>query len=179
MALFGGRRDALLFRTMNRELINKIINTEVVVYQLSIQDTRVNIYGESTRKVFYSPMRFNCLISRASKEALGEETLADYSHTATFSFLRPDLVEKNLVLSIGDIVKWDNEYYELNLVYSNQLWTGRNPDSHLTNIVDQEGEFGFNVSVKAEGYKVTADRLNLERVEPVTAYSIYDFPNKM
>lgn len=179
MALFGGRRDALLFQTMNRELINKIINTEVIVYQLSIEDTRVNIYGESTRKVFFQPMRFNCLISRAPKEAGGEEFLSDYSNTATFAFLRADLVAHNLVLSIGDIIKWDNEYYELNLVFSNQLWTGRNPDSHLPTVVDKENEFGFNVSVKAEGYKVTADRLNLERVEPVTAYSIYDFPNKL
>jgi|GEM_PF-738158 len=178
MALFGGKRDADLFTKINRELINKILNTEVVVYQLSTEHTRPNIYGESTRKVFFNPMRMNCLISRSSKEAAGEDGYADYTHTATFAFLRADLVEKNLVLNIGDIVKWDNEYYELNLVFSNQLWTGRNPDSHLETIEDKGREFGWNVSVKAEGYKTTPDRLNLEQVEPVTPYSIYEFPNR-
>lgn len=178
MALFGGRRDALLFRTMNSELINKIINTEITIYQLSTQLTRVNIYGESTKKVFFNPVRFNCLIARTPKEVVGDDTYSDYSNTATFAFLREDLKARNIVINIGDIVKWDNDYYELNLVFSNQYWTGRNPETHLPTVVDKDREFGFNVSVRAEGYKTTPDRLNLEFIEPVVNYSIYDMPNK-
>jgi hypothetical protein len=178
MALFGGRRDAQLVTSMNRELINRIINTEVTVYQLSTQLTRTNIYGESTKKVFYNPVRFNCLISRTPKEALGDDTYTDYSNTATFAFLRSDLQHINLVLNIGDIIKWDTDYYELNLVFSNQYWAGKNPETYLPSVVDKDREFGLNVSVKAEGYKTTADRLNLEFIEPVLDFSIYDFPNK-
>ena len=36
MALFGGQRDISLFRTLNRELINEIIDTEVVLAKLDL-----------------------------------------------------------------------------------------------------------------------------------------------
>ena len=47
MALFGSARDASLVRSINRELINEFIDTEVAFYKLSLEDTRSNIYDES------------------------------------------------------------------------------------------------------------------------------------
>ncbi len=178
MALFGGKRDAALFKRMNRELINKIINTEVVIYQLSTELTRTNIYGESIKKIFFNPIRMNALISREDKTVIGDDSFIDFGYSATFSFLRDELVEKNFVISTGDIIKWDNDYYEANNVFSNQLWAGKNPDSHLPLVLDQDREFGFSVSVKVNAYKTTPERLNIQMVNKEQDYSIYDLPNK-
>ena len=45
MPLFGGNRDISLFRTMNKELINDIIQTEIGFYKFVIQDSETGIIG--------------------------------------------------------------------------------------------------------------------------------------
>ena len=51
MPLFGGARDISLIRTMNRELINDIIQTEIAYYKLELDQTITNVYGESNKKI--------------------------------------------------------------------------------------------------------------------------------
>ena len=177
MALFGGDRDAKLFVRMNKELINCIINTEVVIYQISNQYSSVNIYGESTKKIFFNPVRFNCLISREDKDFENEDELISYTQNATFSFLREDLKERNIVLSPGDVIQWDNEYYEVTLLKINQLWTGRNPESHLGTVLDNDKAFGLNVSITAQASKTTPERLGIVKMQPMP-YMVYDLYGK-
>lgn len=177
MPLFGSSRDVSLVRRLNRELINGIINTEVVIYKISTQFTKVNIYGESTKKVFFNPMRINSLITRQDKDFDGDD-YNTFIREIKFSFLRDDLKDKNLVILEGDVVKWDNEYYELTYVSINELWTGRNPDTLLATTEDGEDEFGYNISIIATGFKTTPDRLGVEDIT-TARNSIYDLPNRM
>ena len=53
MPLFGGSRDISLFRNMNKELINDIIQTEIGYYKLSLEDNPSNVYGETQGKIYY------------------------------------------------------------------------------------------------------------------------------
>lgn len=177
MPLFGSSRDVSLVRRLNRELINGIINTEVVIYKISTQFTKVNIYGESTKKVFFNPMRVNSLITRQEKDFDGDD-YNTFTREIKFSFLRDDLKDKNLVILEGDVVKWDNEYYELTYVSINELWTGRNPDTLLATTEDGEDEFGYNISIVATGFKTTPDRLGVEDIT-TARNSIYDLPNRI
>ena len=43
MALFGGSRDVSLFRSLNKELINDIIQTEVAYYKFTLVCSRANL----------------------------------------------------------------------------------------------------------------------------------------
>jgi hypothetical protein len=177
MALYGGSRDVSLVRHLNRELINDIINTEVIIHKISTQFTKINIYGESTKKVFFAPMRINSLITREDKETTTDD-FTSFNRNIRFAFLRDDLKQKNLVIKEGDIIKWDTEYYEINLISGNQLWTGRNPETVPITVDDNNDEYGYNVSIIALGFKTTPDRLNLEKTfTPRT--SIYDLPNRI
>ena len=177
MPLFGSSRDVSLVRRLNRELINGIINTEVVIYKISTQFTKVNIYGESTKKVFFNPMRVNSLITRQEKDFDGDD-YNTFTREIKFSFLRDDLKDKNLVILEGDVIKWDNEYYELTYISINELWTGRNPDTLLATTEDGEDEFGYNISIVATGFKTTPDRLGVEDIT-TARNSIYDLPNRI
>ena len=56
MALFGGSRDISLFRNVNKELINNIIQTEVAYYKFALEQTKVNVYGEAPGKQYYEPL---------------------------------------------------------------------------------------------------------------------------
>ena len=67
MALFGSARDASLVRSINRELINEFIDTEIGFYKLSLNDTAANMYDEADNKVYFSPMRMNCLVLKEDK----------------------------------------------------------------------------------------------------------------
>lgn len=177
MALFGGSRDVSLMRHLNKELINDIINTEVVIYKLAVEYTEVNIYGESSSKVFFSPMKINCIIQRDDKDYTGDVTV-DFTKSARFAFLRDELTSKQLVIQEGDIIKWDLEYYEATTVFSNQLWVGRNPSSLPHTVDDGYDEFGYDVSIIVTAFKTTPDKFNIDNTRPVGGND-YDLTKKM
>ena len=62
MALFGGQRDMSLFRTLNKELINDIIDTEVYYYKIILDETKVNLYGEGKDKSYFNPVKIPAII---------------------------------------------------------------------------------------------------------------------
>ena len=125
MPLFGGARDISLFRTMNKELINDIIQTEVGFYKFVLQDSATNIYGESENKVYYEPMLIPCLINREDQVWSETDFGPDSTQQMTFSFLRATLVEKDLIPEIGDIVLYNNDYFEFTSVIENQFFVGK------------------------------------------------------
>lgn len=178
MPFYANSRDVSLIRHFNRELINTIIDCEVILFKISTQYSEQNIYGESTKRLFSDPIRINCVISREPKSDIGEDGFSDFTRTAVFSFLRDDLVANELVLQEGDILRWDNDYYELNLVRSDQLWTGRNPATLPATVTDGSDEYGYQISVSAEGIKTTPERIGVEHLE-TGKYSFYDLPDRI
>jgi len=163
MALFGSSRDASLIRSINRELINRYIDTEISLYKLSLNDTRANMYDEAKDKVYYAPMRVNCLASKEEKTYTGDDTY-DSTRLGEFAFLRDDLKDKNIVIEEGDILEWDNEFYEVDGVGSSQYWTGRNPETDLGHVQGDRGEFGLSVAVKVTAHVTRRNRLNIQQV---------------
>lgn len=164
MALFSGSRDVSLIRRVNRELMHRVISTEVAVYKFSVEHSKENIYGESSNKVFYNPVRVYALIDRDDKSNISEEDILNYTRKVSFGFLRDDLRDKNLVVQEGDVVEWDTEYYELSLVTSGQLWSGKNPETLFATVVDKEDEFGYKISVVAQGFKVTPEKIGITSI---------------
>ena len=45
--LFGSGRDFDLLVNINRELVHDLIEQEILYHKLSLEDTEVNLYGES------------------------------------------------------------------------------------------------------------------------------------
>lgn len=161
MALYGSGRDASFLRGINRELVKKHVDTEVEIYKIAPEYTTENIYNESKRKVYYDPVVVPALIDRGVHESINNSDILDFARSATFSFVRDDLKDLNLYVEEGDVILWDNEYYELKNVYDDQLWLGKNPDTLLGTIRDQISEFGYSVSVIAIGHTIRENNLNL------------------
>ena len=160
MALFGSARDMSLFRTVNRELINRYIDTEVILYKLALPDTDITIYGESDRKTYYEPLRMNCLIAREPTSAVSEDYGIDSTRSALFAFFKPDLIDKNIVIEIGDIIFWDTEYYEVdNETRAQDFIAGK---SEVTDIgVTDRGSFGMDLSIIIEAHVTRVNGLNI------------------
>lgn len=144
-ALFSGKRDVSLFRHLNKELINDIIDTEIYYYKIIIEDSKINLYGESSDKVFYNPVKIPTLITRNDKDAKFEEFGRDYDRTTNFAFLRDTLVELDIYPEVGDVIQWDNEYYIVDTTRGDQYFAGKNPETW-----DGGTDHGYAVSIICE-----------------------------
>ena len=156
MPLFGGARDISLFRTMNKELINDIIQQEVGFYKFVLQDTVTNVYGEAENKVYYEPQLFPCLITREDQAWSETDFGPDSTQQFTFAFLRADLKEKQLIPEIGDIVLYNNDFFEFNSIIENQFFAGKNPDFSMNEDTDN---FGVSLSIICKGSKSRVEQL--------------------
>ena len=159
--LFGSNRDFNLLTKINRELLKDIVEQEILYYKLSLEDTEINIYGESLSKIFYTPAKLNCLITRGDQVIDIDDFGPDLGREASFAFLRPDLVDTNVVPEVGDIVQWHNDFYEVDTVRENQLFLGRDKSY---NLASYGNGFGSSLSIILDCHLTRADRVGITEV---------------
>ena len=147
MALFGGIRDARFIAAVNSELINAIIDTEIEFYKLVVEKSSSNLYGESESKSYYDSILIPCVITKESKTANMDDYGHSYTRTAQFAISRDILERADFYPEVGDIVFWDNEYYELDNVDANQYFAGKNPETWPNG-----SDHGYSVSVICDAH---------------------------
>jgi hypothetical protein len=159
MALFGGSRDISLFRHINKELINNIIQQSVGYYKIALDKTSSNLYGESLTKTYNDPVLVNCLIERTSQEWAETEFGTDVSRTITVRFLRDILVDIQLVPEVGDVMLWQENYYELSGVIENQFVVGKDPSYAY----DDTNDFGSSISIIVNAQYIRPEKLGIKQ----------------
>ena len=180
MALFGGARDISMFRGISRELMWDIIVQECALYKFRLEETNVNIYGEAAEEKYYeAPMLLNVLIDRQDQNFPESDLGVDFTGGRTFRFLRDDLtgVKSNgsgnigvIVPQVGDIIWYENGYYEIYKLINNQLFVGKDPeypnqDDNGYNAMGNSdlANFGYDVSIIAEAHYIPADRVGISQ----------------
>tara|TARA_R110002051_G_scaffold92665_1_gene162351 strand:- start:2120 stop:2665 length:546 start_codon:yes stop_codon:yes gene_type:complete len=158
MALFGGSRDINLFHTINSELINDIIQTEVAYYKFALEQTVANVYGEAMGKNYYEPMKIACLIDRQDQAWSSDNFGSDVNQTVGFSFLKNELKTLNLLPEVGDLLLFRNNFYEVDSRTENQLILGRDPDYSLST---ESNNFGDSFSILINTHISRVEKLNL------------------
>ena len=159
--LFGSNRDFDLLVNINRELLKEIVEQEILYHKLSLEDTDVNLYGEALQKSYWNALKLNCLITRGDQVIDIQEFGPDLGREASFAFIRQDLVDKTVVPQVGDIVKWHNDYYEVDTVRENQLFLGRDNNYNLES---STSGFGRSMSIVVDCHLTKADRVGLEDI---------------
>ena len=154
-----------------------IITQQCSFYKFKIEETKVNLYGEAAEEKYYmGPVILNCLIERRDQDYPETDLGTDFDWGATFKFLRDDLLDKNkdfnidtniygadLVPEVGDIIMYQEGYYEIDNIISNQYFVGKNPDypnapNPLNPGLDQ---FGSSISIICETHYVPADKVGI------------------
>jgi hypothetical protein len=173
MALYGANRDISLFRHLNRELINNIIEQKVGYYKIALDKSLPNMYGESTKKIYNDPVLINCLIERGDTDPKTDEFGMDITRTMKFRFLRDDLAgidlstdqpadglgfTYNIVPEVGDVILWNNDYYEVNNANENQLIVGKDP---LYSYSGNTDNFGSSWSIIVECFYIRPEKLGI------------------
>jgi len=175
MSMYGSNRDVSLFRHLNRELLNNIIQQQVGYYKINLDKTQSNLYGESTQKTYNDPVLLSCLIERGDTEPVTDDFGMDVSRNMKFRFLRDDLAgidlstelgadgrgfAYNIVPETGDVILWNNDYYECNNVNENQLVVGKDPSYSYS--TDNDG-FGSSWSIILECFYIRPEKLNITK----------------
>ena len=174
--MFTGVRDWSLMRNFNREVMGNIITQQCAIYQFKLEETKVNIYGEAAEEKYYDgPFLFNVLMDRGDQDFSLNNEGVQFDQSINFYFLRDDLVEKDVVPRVGDIILFEEGYYGVQSTIANQYWGGKNPeypnnDSDGTPNPLNPGleKFGNNVSILVSTYYIPADKVaispNIERI---------------
>lgn len=176
MSLFGTSRDASLIRHIGRELINNIIEQQVGYYKINLDETTTNMYGESNgQKIYYNPVLINCLIERSTQEWTTDSFGPDVNRKVQLRFLKDDLAGIDLsielpeggkgfaygvVPEVGDVILWQNNYYEVDDVLENQYFVGKDPDYSYSSDNDN---FGSSISIIVNAHYTRVEKLGIEK----------------
>ena len=171
MPLFWPNRDyEVLAERINRELIDKVIDTWVTIYRISASETEINLYGESaisTGKIFEPGVLLPALIDHENITFETNQFGPSAQQDVKFAFQRHMLIEKSFRPEIGDMVEWNYAYFEINSIDENKLIGGdieKNLDivvsAHLTkystlNIGQDTYEAGIGYWVIGENFVVS------------------------
>lgn len=156
--IFGSRRDFALMTSINRELLSDVVEQEVLYYKISLQDTQANIYGEALDKVYWSPVKLNCLITRGEQQTVTDDFGPDLTRDVQFAFLREDLKDVNTVPEVGDIVLWNEGYYMVDNLIENQLFLGKDENYNFT---EYGPNYGGTLSIVAICHLTRADAVGV------------------
>ena len=157
---YYSQKDIDTFDKFNKELIGDlytekdgIIYQPVIIYKVSVYDTEVNMYGETSSGKVYKPgVQVSALVDAEDQTTTTDEFGPDLQQNAVFSFVRQSLVDISYVIEIGDVVNWNSGYWEISSINENQL---------------VGGQTDYNHSVVCNSFLVRISNLNIERVRSI------------
>lgn len=147
MPKFLKGRDIELFKSFAREVVDDVVQNTIVLFKININETRVNIYGESLNKTWYPGVEVFALIAKEPESARYEGFGLDTDQNATFKLDRWMLEEKGIYPEVGDIIKWNEGYFEIDNTNEIQLVGGQSYN---------------NFSVVCSTFMVSKSNLNIE-----------------
>jgi hypothetical protein len=147
MPKFVSDRDVTFFKGIARELVDDVIQTALVLFKINITETKVNIYGESLNKTWYPGVEVYGLIDKEPESARYEGFGLDTDQNVTFKLDRWMLEEKGIYPEVGDIIKWNEGYFEIDNTNEIQMAGGQTYN---------------NFSVVCSTFMVSKSNLNIE-----------------
>ena len=135
---YYGAKDLATIEKFNRELLGEpnisddgIIDQFVILYRTSVYETDTNMYGEASEgKVYKQGVKLPCIVDAADFDVTCSYIIQDWTQDVSFAFQRAYLVEVDLKPEIGDIMKWNSGYFEVDKFNENQLIGGNFDNSH-------------------------------------------------
>jgi len=147
MPKFVSNRDVAFFKGIARELVDEVIQNTLVLFKINLNETKVNIYGESMNKTWYPGVEVFGLIDKESETATYEGFGSDINQSITFKLDRWMLEEKNIYPEIGDVIFWNEAYFEIDNTNEIQLVGGQTYN---------------NFSIVCSTFMVSKSSLNIE-----------------
>jgi len=113
MPKFISDRDVTFFKGLARELVDDVVQNIIVLFKINLNETKVNLYGESINKTWQPGVELYSLINKDAETATYEGFGSNTKQNVEFRVDRFMCEEKNSYPEIGDIIFFDNSYYEI------------------------------------------------------------------
>jgi hypothetical protein len=107
--------------------MGNIVENLVTVFKTSPQETATNIYGEAaaaTGRWYLPGIQISSLTERPEMTTEYDDFGPNRAQTHLFKFREKMCMELNFYPEIGDVVFWNNRYYEIDNVVQEQLLGG-------------------------------------------------------
>jgi hypothetical protein len=130
---YFSQRDLNLVNSLNGELMGDIVENLVYIFKISPNETKTNIYGETSAesgKWYLPAIQMSVLIERADMTAEYDDFGPNRKQDYIFKMREKMLREVNFYPEIGDIVLFNDRYYEIDNVVQEQLLGGQPDKSH-------------------------------------------------
>jgi hypothetical protein len=158
MALFGSVRDASMIIGVASEFVSNVVTEQIGYYKVILPATQPNIYGEALVKEYVGPVLLNCLIVRGDFTMVTDSFGPDSRREVDFRFLKVDLEYANVVPETGDIVMYNELYYEVDNTNENQYFLGKNPQYAYSQGLEN---FGASISIICNTHLTSPERLGI------------------
>ena len=147
MPKFLQTRDIEFFKSIARELVDDVVQNTIVLFKINMNETKVNIYGESLNKSWYPGVELYALYSKSPEDIVYEGFGPEMQQNITFKLDRIMCEEKNVYPEVGDVIFFDTSYYEIDNTNEIQF-IGGSPDNSF--------------SIVCETFMVSKSTLNIE-----------------
>ena len=108
MPKFISDRDVNFFKGIAREVVDEVVQNAVVLFKINLNDTKINLYGESLNKTWNPGIELYALINKETRETAYENFGPQRTQNIEFRFDRFMCEEKSVYPEIGDIIFFDN-----------------------------------------------------------------------
>lgn len=161
MALFGTVRDAIMQLGVASEFVSNVVTQQIGYYKVILNQTPPNVYGEALVKDYIGPILINCLIVRGDYTTITDNNFGpDSRRDVDFRFLKQDLEYASIVPETGDIVMYNELYYEVDNVNENQYFLGKDPQYAYSQGLNN---FGASFSIILNTHYTSPERLGITR----------------
>ena len=160
MALFGTVRDAMMQIGVAHEFVNNVATQQIGYYKVVLPDTQPNVYGEALVKSYIGPVLLNLLIVRGDFTTTIDSFGPDSRRDVEFRFLKVDLEIANVVPETGDVIMYNELYYEVDNTNENQYFLGKDPNYSYSQGLN---EFGQSFSIICFTHLTTPERLGITK----------------
>jgi hypothetical protein len=130
---YFSQRDLNLVNSLNAELMGDIVEVLIQIFKISPTETKTNIYGETSAESgkWYMPaIQISSLVERADMTAEYDDFGPSRNQDYVFKMREKMLKQVNFYPEIGDIVLFNDRYYEIDNVVQEQLLGGHPDKSH-------------------------------------------------
>lgn len=158
MAIFTSLRDINMFKGITRELVEDVISQQIGYYKIMLANTTTNVYGESLNKQFIGPVLMYTMIERGDFEFAPMDMTVNVNRPVTFRFFKDHLIDANVVPEVGDVIMYNEKYYEVNNLNENQLIGGKDNQYAYSTGLDN---FGSSYSIILTAHYTSPDKLGI------------------
>jgi hypothetical protein len=130
---FFSSRDLRLIASLNGELMGDIIENIIQMYKIAPDQTETNMYGETSAKTgkwYFPAIQISALVERADMEAEYDDFGPNRRQDYVFKLREKMLQQLEFYPEIGDIVSFNDRFYEIDNVVQEQLLGGQPDKSH-------------------------------------------------